>query len=115
MRTVVLGGGPAGCVAALVLARRGHDVAVIDRDQSTELSGVSADRIFETWDRPAIGQFRQPHNFLGRGRAILRDEIPDVYAALMRQGACEIRQDTFLGDAVREPGDEDLATIACRR
>jgi 2-polyprenyl-6-methoxyphenol hydroxylase-like FAD-dependent oxidoreductase len=98
-----------------MLARRGHDVTLIDREKSPELSGLSADRIFDMWDRPAIGQFRQPHNFLGLGRAILRDELPDVYAALLRHGAGEIRQDAFLGDATREPGDDDLATIACRR
>lgn len=70
MQTVVLGAGPAGCVAALALARRSHDVALIDRDESPELFNASADQIFDTWDRPAIGQFRQPHNLLGRGRAI---------------------------------------------
>jgi 2-polyprenyl-6-methoxyphenol hydroxylase-like FAD-dependent oxidoreductase len=115
MQVVVIGAGPAGCVAALALARRSHDVALIDRDESPDLSSASADQVFDTWDRPAIGQFRQPHNLLGRGRAILRDEFPDVYGALRRSGAGEIRQDSFLGDAVREPGDADLATIACRR
>src|SRR5260370_668491 len=112
MRTAVLGAGPAGCAAALALARRGHDVALIDRDADPDLSSAAADQIFDTWDRPAVGQFRQPHNFLGRGRAILRDEFPDVYSALLDVGADEIRQDAFLGDAPREPADEDLATIA---
>src|SRR4051794_20090522 len=115
MRTAVLGAGPAGCVAALALSRRGHDVALIDRDETPELSTASPDQIFDTWDRPAIGQFRQPHNLLGKARAILRDDFPDVYAALLAHGAGEIRQDGFLGDAPREPGDGDLATIACRR
>jgi 2-polyprenyl-6-methoxyphenol hydroxylase-like FAD-dependent oxidoreductase len=102
-------------MAALALARRGHDVALIDREADPQLSSASADQIFDSWDRPAIGQFRQPHNLLGRGRAILRDEFPDIYAALLTCGAGEIRQDAFLGDAVREPADADLATIACRR
>ncbi|HZC73506.1 MAG TPA: FAD-dependent oxidoreductase [Jatrophihabitans sp.] len=116
MRTVVLGAGPAGCAAVLALARRGHDVTLIDRDEPPALGGAaSAEQIFATWDRPGIGQFRQPHNFLGKGRAVLRDEFPDVYAALLAAGAGEIRQDAFLGAAPREPGDADLATIACRR
>lgn len=115
MHVVVLGAGPAGCVAALALARRGHDIVLIDRDETGPSGSASADELFATWDRPAIGQFRQPHNFLGRGRAVLRDELPDVYAALLAAGAGEVRQDAFLGDTVREPGDEDLATIACRR
>jgi 2-polyprenyl-6-methoxyphenol hydroxylase-like FAD-dependent oxidoreductase len=115
MRTAVIGAGPAGCVAALALSRRGHDVALIDRDESPELPTASPDQIFDTWDRPAIGQFRQPHNLLGKGRAILRDDFPDVYHALLAHGAGEIRQDGFLRDAPPEPGDCDLATIACRR
>jgi 2-polyprenyl-6-methoxyphenol hydroxylase-like FAD-dependent oxidoreductase len=112
MRTVVLGAGPAGSAAALLLARRGHDVSLVDRDGTPELS---TDRVFDEWDRPAVGQFRQPHNFLGLGRAILRDELPDVYEGLLAAGAGEVAQDAFLGEAPREPGDEDLATIACRR
>jgi 2-polyprenyl-6-methoxyphenol hydroxylase-like FAD-dependent oxidoreductase len=115
MQAVVLGAGPAGSAAALALARDGHDVALVDRDEPPEFGEGEAERIFETWDRPAIGQFRQPHNCLGRGRAVLRDEFPDVYTALLAAGAGEIRQDTFLGDAPREPEDADLATIACRR
>ncbi|HKC28574.1 MAG TPA: FAD-dependent oxidoreductase [Jatrophihabitans sp.] len=115
MKTVVLGTGPAGCAAALAFARRGHDVCLVGRDEPPVLGTASADQIFERWDRPTIGQFRQPHNFLGRGRAILRDELPDVYDALLARGAGEIRQASFLGDAARKPDDADLATIACRR
>jgi 2-polyprenyl-6-methoxyphenol hydroxylase-like FAD-dependent oxidoreductase len=114
MRTVVLGAGPAGCAAALHLARAGHDVTLVDRDDHPD-TAVSAEQIFEAWTRPAIGQFRQPHNFLGRGRVILRTQLPDVYDALLATGAGEIRQDAFLGDAPREPDDDELATIACRR
>ena len=115
MRVVVLGAGPAGCVAALALARRGHDVVLVDRDENPQRFDASAEQLFVTWDRPGIGQFRQPHNFLGLGRAVLRDEFPDIYAALLARGAGEIDQVDFLGEAVREPGDRDLATIACRR
>lgn len=115
MRTVVLGAGPTGCAAALLLARRGSDVTLIDRDETPPLAGADAEQIFAGWDRPAIGQFRQPHNFLGLGRKVLRDDLPDVYADLLRHGATEVRQDEFFGDAPRLPDDADLATIACRR
>ncbi|HEY2296283.1 MAG TPA: FAD-dependent oxidoreductase [Jatrophihabitans sp.] len=114
MRTVVLGAGPTGCAAALHSARSGHDVVVVDRDERPRGAG-SADELFETWQRPAIGQFRQPHNLLGRGRAVLRTEFPEVYAALIGAGADEVHQAAFLGEAPRQPGDEELATIACRR
>jgi 2-polyprenyl-6-methoxyphenol hydroxylase-like FAD-dependent oxidoreductase len=114
MRTIVLGAGPAGCAAALHLARSGHDVVLVDRDDPQHDLG-SADDVFKTWDRPSIGQFRQPHNFLGLGRAILRTDFPDVYTALRAAGADEVHQHDFLGAAPREPADEELATIACRR
>jgi 2-polyprenyl-6-methoxyphenol hydroxylase-like FAD-dependent oxidoreductase len=115
MRALVVGAGPAGCGAALMLARRGHDVVLVDRDEPALLADEPADAIFERWDRPGIGQFRQPHNFLGRGRALLRAELPDLYNALLAAGAGEVRQDAFLGDAPREPADEALAVITCRR
>lgn len=115
MHAVVLGAGPAGCAATLALARRGHDVTVIDREEPPELAAASAEQVFESWDRAAVGQFRQPHNFLGLGRAVLRAEFPDVYDTLLVQGAGEIEQASFLGSAAREPGDEELTTICCRR
>ena len=46
---------------------------------------------------------------------MLRDRFPDVYAAVRQAGASEAKQDSFLGDAAREAGDEDLTTVACRR
>jgi 2-polyprenyl-6-methoxyphenol hydroxylase-like FAD-dependent oxidoreductase len=98
-----------------MLARRGHEVVLVDRDPHPGTAGASADEIFDGWDRPAVGQFRQPHNFLGRGRAILRSELPDVYAALLERGAGEIHLDEFLGDAPRRPGDDDLVLLTCRR
>ena len=135
MRVAVLGGGPTGCAAALHLAESGCDVVLVDRDDISDSDGAggssgsngsngsngssgssgSADDIFASADRPAVGQFRQPHNFLGLGRRILLADFPDVYYALLRAGAGEIHQNDFLGTAPREPGDSDLATITCRR
>jgi 2-polyprenyl-6-methoxyphenol hydroxylase-like FAD-dependent oxidoreductase len=46
---------------------------------------------------------------------VLRDRIPDVYRALLGGGAVEIEQFRFLADTSPEPGDEDLATLGCRR
>jgi 2-polyprenyl-6-methoxyphenol hydroxylase-like FAD-dependent oxidoreductase len=76
---------------------------------------ASPDELCAVWERPDIGQFRQPHNFLGLGRVVLREHFPDVYAELFAAGAGEIAQQQFLGTAAGEPGDADLATITCRR
>jgi len=115
MRVVVIGAGVAGSSAGLAFAQDGHDVVVVDRTGAPPLTASSADEVFDTWDRPAVGQFRQPHNFLGLGRTVLRDRFPSVYAAVVGAGAGEVDMASFLGDTPRLPGDEDLATIACRR
>lgn len=115
MQVAVVGGGVAGSAAALLLARGGNDVVLIDPSVAPPLSGSSADAVFADWERPEIGQFRQPHNFLGRARRVLLDDLPDVYAELRAAGATEVGMAWLLGDAPREAGDEDLATLACRR
>ena len=113
MRVAVLGAGVAGCTAGLAFTRNGHEVVVLDRDPGPP--DGDADEVFERWDVPGVAQHRQPHNFLGLGREVLRDRLPDVYAALLAAGSGEIDMAAFLGDAPRIAGDEDLATIACRR
>ena len=43
MRAVIVGAGPTGLYTAIALARRGHEVAVIDRDPGrTATAGGSA-------------------------------------------------------------------------
>jgi 2-polyprenyl-6-methoxyphenol hydroxylase-like FAD-dependent oxidoreductase len=113
MRAVVLGGGVAGCAAALACARRGHDVVLVDRDLAAPVA--DPDELCADWDRPGIGQFRQPHNFLGLGRKVLREHFADCFSDLAALGAGEVSQAEFLGSAPREHGDADLATVACRR
>jgi 2-polyprenyl-6-methoxyphenol hydroxylase-like FAD-dependent oxidoreductase len=113
VRVAVLGAGVAGCASALALAQDGHDVVLLDRDAGP--SSTDPEEVFQTWSAGSIAQHRQPHNFLGLGRAVLRDCFPDVYADLLAAGAGEVDQTVFLGDAPRVPDDRDLATIACRR
>jgi 2-polyprenyl-6-methoxyphenol hydroxylase-like FAD-dependent oxidoreductase len=113
MRIAVLGAGVAGCTSALALMQHGHEVVVVDRDPGPPEG--DADEVFDRWSVPGVAQHRQPHNFLGLGRDVLRDRLPDVYAGLLAAGAGEIDQTVFLGDAPRLAGDEDLAAIACRR
>ena len=78
----------------------------------------SADDAFE-WDRRGAPQVRHSHAFLARLRNMLRDQYPDVLEALLAAGATEIRFGETLPPTMTnfqlEPGDEDLAMIACRR
>ena len=110
---LVLGGGLAGLATALATSRAGHDVVLVERDADSPVGDAA--QMFEGWQRTGVAQFRQPHNFLGLGRRLLRDRACDVYRALLGAGVVEVEQSRFLAGAAPEPGDEDLATIGCRR
>jgi 2-polyprenyl-6-methoxyphenol hydroxylase-like FAD-dependent oxidoreductase len=116
MQIVVVGGGVAGLGSALVLARQGHDVTVIERDDTP--MPTSADDAFE-WDRRGAPQVRHSHAFLARLTGLLRREHPDVYDALLAEGATEMRFGDDLPPTItdfeREPGDDELVMLACRR
>ena len=116
MKVTVIGGGVSGLGTALALARRGHEVTVVERDHTP--MPTSADEAFD-WDRRGAPQVRHSHAFLARLHRLLRTDYPDVLAALIAEGATEIRfgDDLPAGitDFQLEPGDEDLVMLACRR
>ncbi|TMR94997.1 NAD(P)/FAD-dependent oxidoreductase [Nonomuraea basaltis] len=113
---VVAGAGPAGLVAALLLAADGHQVTVLDRDRD---GPGDIHRAWELWQRPGVSQFRLPHRLVAAGWRLLRDELPDMAAELERAGAIVFNalagswRVRALGGA-RE-GDERFETIAARR
>lgn len=104
-RVVVVGGGIGGLACALFLAPRGHDVTILDRDPAD--LPEDRDAAWSDWERRGVPQFRHIHLFNARGRNLLRDEAPDVFAALQGAGAGEIR----LGDG----DDDDLVRLTSRR
>ncbi len=63
----VVGGGMAGMLAALMLARDGHRVTVYERDD-TDLP-ATADEAFDGWDRHGVPHARQSHVLLARLRS----------------------------------------------
>lgn len=113
----VVGGGMAGMLAALMLARDGHRVTVFERDD-TDLP-ATADEAFDGWDRRGVPHARQSHALLARFRRILRDRAPDVLDELMAQGATELSVERILPPAITDreprPGDDDLVVLCCRR
>ena len=116
MHVVVVGGGVAGLASSLALARQGHQVTVVERDPTP--MPESADEAFD-WDRRGAPQVRHSHAFLARLVGLLRRDYADVYAALLAEGATEMRFGDDLPPTIenfeREPDDDDLVMLACRR
>ncbi len=117
MQVAIAGGGAAGLLAALMLARAGHEVAVLERDRlalapDAEAAAASA-------FRPGAPQIVQPHMIMARCRQLLLQRLPDVYAGLLAAGVAEAplrtQMPATLSDRSAWPGDERLTLLASRR
>ncbi|MEU4599576.1 FAD-dependent oxidoreductase [Nocardia sp. NPDC023988] len=114
---VVLGGGPTGLTAALLLARDGHRVTVLDKD--TGAPAGEPEQAWEQWRRAGVNQFRHPHILMPGAYRLLTRELPDAAAELRNAGA---RLHNMLGGAFDLPaiggrvdGDDRFDTLAARR
>src|SRR5580765_3612922 len=67
---VIAGAGVAGLASALILGRAGHRVTLLERD-ALPASGPPGS--WFDWKRRGIPHFHQPHAFIPRGRALLRE------------------------------------------
>jgi 2-polyprenyl-6-methoxyphenol hydroxylase-like FAD-dependent oxidoreductase len=116
--TIVLGGGLCGLSAAMMLARDGRRVTVLERDASPIPENPEA--AWERWRRDGVVQFRQAHYLQPYGRAVLEAELPDVLEAFKAAGA--FRFDPIgqalpqsIADRSARPGDERFLTWTGRR
>jgi 2-polyprenyl-6-methoxyphenol hydroxylase-like FAD-dependent oxidoreductase len=115
---IVLGGGICGLATAMMLARDGDDVTVLERD--TEGPPASLDHALDVWDRPGVGQFHQPHYMHSRFRHILQAELPDVYEKLVELGALKYDlvnaiMPPTIEDRSPRPDDDRYWTLTARR
>ena len=114
---LVIGAGICGLGTALLLARDGHEVTVVDRDTSP-LPDSPRDA-WDMWERKSVAQFRQPHNFMPRLRLLLEADLPDIAEALMRAGAAKFDMfhpvPPFFPNPVPHPIDDKLWTYTARR
>jgi 2-polyprenyl-6-methoxyphenol hydroxylase-like FAD-dependent oxidoreductase len=97
MKALVAGGGPVGIYTAVALARRGHEVTLVDRDPGPTADG--------TWKRAGVMQFQHAHGWRPQVVAALRAEMPDVVDALFAAGA----------QRMHPPGMPEMEAMACRR
>jgi 2-polyprenyl-6-methoxyphenol hydroxylase-like FAD-dependent oxidoreductase len=116
-RIVVLGGGICGLATAILLARDGHEVTVLERD--AEPVPDSVDDAWSDWTRAGVTQFRQPHFLQARVRQVLARELSDVRDALIAADATTVdpiaRLPAAIEDRRRRADDERLVSITARR
>jgi 2-polyprenyl-6-methoxyphenol hydroxylase-like FAD-dependent oxidoreductase len=116
-RIVVVGAGICGLGTSLLLARDGHDVTVLERDDRAVPDSARA--AWDSWTRKGVAQFQQPHNFMPGLRALLEAELPDVQEALRAAGAAKFdlvaALPSFWTDKTRRPIDDQLWTLTARR
>jgi 2-polyprenyl-6-methoxyphenol hydroxylase-like FAD-dependent oxidoreductase len=109
---VVAGGGVVGLCAAMMLARDGHAVTVVEADAD---GAPGADRAWETWERRGVAQFRQPHLVLTRFRRVCDEELPGLTARLLAAGCAWADyldwKPPGLIDTGPRPGDDDLRLV----
>jgi 2-polyprenyl-6-methoxyphenol hydroxylase-like FAD-dependent oxidoreductase len=115
-RIVVLGAGLTGLAAALLLARDGHEVTVLERNSAGPVGDAEA--LWVDWQRPGASQFRLGHLMLGRWRSLMEQEFPDVLAEVERLGGqvlgpLDVLPASFTGGP--RAGDEDLRFVQARR
>lgn len=110
MTTVVVGAGPTGLFTAIALARRGHEVIVVDRDP-----GPAEGR---PWRRRGVMQFGHAHTFRGPVVDALQAEIPGAVDVLGAAGATIATADDGTAVALRcrrELFERVLRTVASRQ
>lgn len=117
MSIIVVGGGICGLGTALLLARDGHDVTLLERD--ADPLPDSAQQAWDGWARRGVTQFRQPHNFMPGLRLLLEKELPELHSALAAAGATRFDLinplPPYFADRSPRPIDEQLWTLTARR
>ena len=113
---VVLGAGLNGLSTAMLLARDGHLVTVLEKDPA-EPRGDN-DALWSSWERRGVNQFNQLHFMLPRWTATMTRELPEVVDELERRGGRRLNvvlELPFHAHGGPREGDERFETVSARR
>jgi 2-polyprenyl-6-methoxyphenol hydroxylase-like FAD-dependent oxidoreductase len=117
MKIVIVGGSAAGLLGAVLLARAGHRVTVLERDRWNRHADLEA--AASAAFRASAPQIVQPHVITGLFREMVRTRLPDLYTALLAAGVVEAPLATqmppTLPDRAPRDGDERLTLLMSRR
>jgi 2-polyprenyl-6-methoxyphenol hydroxylase-like FAD-dependent oxidoreductase len=114
-KIVVVGGGICGLGASMMLARRGHEVVVLERNPEDPPETI--DKAWDAWERTGVAQFRMGHWFMARWHQIIKRELPDLLPQFAAAGALcvniavDVMPDTITDRSRREDDDQfDVVT-----
>ena len=112
---VITGGGVVGLSTAMLLARDGHLVTVLERDPNPPPPPLDA---WDDWSRRGVTQFRLPHFLLARFHAEMARELPEVVEGLLAAGAFRLNPIEVMPTSASggwRPGDERFTAVTGRR
>ncbi|SNR55058.1 FAD-dependent oxidoreductase [Blastococcus mobilis] len=114
---IVCGGSVIGLCTAMMLARDGHEVTVLEGDPD-RAPGTPAEA-WSSWRRTGVAQFHQPHTLFSRFREVSDAELPGLMDRLVAAGGVWVdsleTMPPTLTDRASRPGDDRIRFVTARR